>query len=123
VCWLLYLVPLHRVPRDKPTPVSGCWLYYINYFISVGFEVLTAVVMKSIIFWNITPCSPLRVNRRFGGTYRLHLQAPLATCFHAGFLAYFSTLKMEAICSSEKSVGSQLTTRRYIPEDGTLFLY
>jgi hypothetical protein len=40
----------------------------------VGFEVLTAVNMKSIIFWDITPCSPLGVNRRFGGTYRLVLQ-------------------------------------------------
>jgi hypothetical protein len=40
----------------------------------LGFAVLTAVVMKSTIFWNITPCSPLRVNRRFGGTHRLHLQ-------------------------------------------------
>jgi hypothetical protein len=40
----------------------------------VGFEVLTAVVMKSTIFWDTTPCSPLNVNRRFGGTYRLHLQ-------------------------------------------------
>jgi hypothetical protein len=29
---------------------------------------------KSINFWDITPCSPLSVNRRFGGTYRLHLQ-------------------------------------------------
>jgi hypothetical protein len=40
----------------------------------VGFEVLTAVVMKSTIFWDITSCCPLSVNRRFGGTYRLHLQ-------------------------------------------------
>jgi hypothetical protein len=38
------------------------------------FEVLTVVVMKSSIFWDITPCSLLKVNRRFGGTYRLHLQ-------------------------------------------------
>jgi hypothetical protein len=42
--------------------------------IFVGFEVLTAVIMKSTIFWDITPCSLLRVNRRFGGTYCLHLQ-------------------------------------------------
>jgi hypothetical protein len=34
----------------------------------VGFEVLTKVV------WDIAPCSPLKVNRRFGGTCRLHLQ-------------------------------------------------
>jgi hypothetical protein len=40
----------------------------------VGFQVLTAVVMKSTMFRNITPCSPLEVNRRFGRTYRLHLQ-------------------------------------------------
>jgi hypothetical protein len=38
------------------------------------FEVFTAVVMKSIIFWDMRPCSPLSFNRRFGGTYRLHLQ-------------------------------------------------
>jgi hypothetical protein len=32
-------------------------------------------------------------------------------------LIYCSTLKMEAICSSETSVDFQLTTRRYIPDD------
>jgi hypothetical protein len=37
-------------------------------------EVLTAVVMKSTDFRDITPCSPFKVNRRSGGTYRLHLQ-------------------------------------------------
>jgi hypothetical protein len=30
--------------------------------------------LKSIIFWDTTPCSPLRVDRRFGETYRPHLQ-------------------------------------------------
>jgi hypothetical protein len=40
----------------------------------VGFEVFTAVVMKSIIFWDVTPCSLLKCNWRCGGTYRLHLQ-------------------------------------------------
>jgi hypothetical protein len=32
----------------------------------------------------------------------------------------YSTLKMEAVCLSEISVDFQLTTRRYIPEDGIL---
>jgi hypothetical protein len=41
---------------------------------TLGFEVFTAVVMKGIIFWDVTPCSLLSCNRRFGGTYRLHLQ-------------------------------------------------
>jgi hypothetical protein len=40
----------------------------------VGFDVFIAVVMKSIIFRDVTPCSLLCCNRRFGGTYRLHLQ-------------------------------------------------
>jgi hypothetical protein len=40
----------------------------------VGFEDLTAVVFKSTIFWDITPCGPLKANWRFGGTYCLHLQ-------------------------------------------------
>jgi hypothetical protein len=31
-----------------------------------------------------------------------------------------STLRMEAICSSETSVETQRTTRRYTPEDDTL---
>jgi hypothetical protein len=50
--------------------------------------------LKSTIFWDITPCSPLKINRHFGGTYRLHLHGRsisrarnyVATCFHAGFL-------------------------------------
>jgi hypothetical protein len=28
----------------------------------VGFEVLTAVVLKSTVFWDKTPCSQLSVN-------------------------------------------------------------
>jgi membrane protein YdbS with pleckstrin-like domain len=35
---------------------------YLLYFI--GFEVFTAVVMKSIIFWDMTPCSPLSFNQQ-----------------------------------------------------------
>jgi hypothetical protein len=31
-------------------------------------------ILKSIIFWDMTPCSRLSFNRRFRGTYRLHLQ-------------------------------------------------
>jgi hypothetical protein len=50
-------------------------------------------------FWDITPLSPLKANRRFGGAY---LQ------------------KIEAKCSSRKSVAFQRTERRYIPEDRTL---
>jgi hypothetical protein len=34
----------------------------------LGFEVLRTVIMNSFIFWDITLCSPLKANRRFGGT-------------------------------------------------------
>jgi hypothetical protein len=30
--------------------------------------------VKSTVFWDIKPCGPLKVNRCFGGTYRLHFQ-------------------------------------------------
>jgi hypothetical protein len=39
-------------------------------------------------------------------------------CFLAQLI--FSTLKMEAICSSGTSVDTQQTSWGYIPEDGTL---
>jgi hypothetical protein len=37
-----------------------------------------------------------------------------------GLLDFSSTLKMEALCSSETSGATQRTTRRHIPEDDTL---
>jgi hypothetical protein len=65
--------------------------------------------LKSTILWDITPCSPLRVNRRFGGTYRLHLQ----------------DRKIGEAKNQREStwVDSERTTLRYIPEDGTLQNY
>jgi hypothetical protein len=62
-------------------------------------------------------CTPLKVNRRFGGTYHLRIPPDYTL---VSSLAYSSTPKMEAILSSETSVDSQQITRRYIPEDGTL---
>jgi hypothetical protein len=41
---------------------------------SVGYEVLTAVVMKSSVLWDMTPYSLLKVNRRFGRRCRAHFQ-------------------------------------------------
>jgi hypothetical protein len=40
---------------------------------SVGFEVITVVVMKNVIFCDMTQCTPLKSNRRFGETCRFHL--------------------------------------------------
>jgi hypothetical protein len=33
---------------------------------------------KSYNFWDITPCTPLKVNGRFGGTYHLQLQGKMS---------------------------------------------
>jgi hypothetical protein len=85
--------------------------------------------MKNSVFWDMAPCRSY-VNRRFGGTYRLHLKdrkirvrrtsvsrwlQSAAGSSHADF----STLKMEAIRSSETLVHTRYTLR-HIPEDGIL---
>jgi hypothetical protein len=94
-------------------------------------EILTAVNMKSTIFWNITPCSPLKVRRRFGESYRLHFQGQMnrekyqhergwqAAVFTLVSYFAYSTLKM-MIWYSETSAEFELNIRRYISEDGTL---
>jgi hypothetical protein len=110
---------------------------YSNISDPVGFQVLAAVVTKGSRFWDIAPCSPLKVNWRFGGPYRLNYQvweisqknhcevrSKLAACFmFVCYLAYSSALKMEATCSSEMSVDFQRATRRYIPEDWNLHFW
>jgi hypothetical protein len=84
--------------------------------------------MKSIIFWDMTPCSLLSCNRCFRGTYRLHLQgqrnnsARTSRWQGGAWWIISSTLKMEAICSSDTSVATQQTTRRHIPEDDTPYM-
>jgi hypothetical protein len=87
--------------------------------------------MKSTIFWDITQCNALKVNRCFGGIYRFHLQGwginraknqiEKDLCLPPAFTLVScsvnsSTTKMETIYSSETSVGFQRTTWRYIPE-------
>jgi hypothetical protein len=95
-------------------------------------KLLAAVIMKSSIFWNITPCGPLKVIQCFGGIYRLLIQSLriiqarnqctlLAAHFHVGFcLVYSSTLKMESTFFFETSVDFQRTKGRNIAEGRTL---
>jgi hypothetical protein len=93
---------------------------------STGYASHTCLFLKRIIFWDVTPCSLLSCNRRFGGTHRLHLQGRRNNfCLPPVYLLVLaeiisSTLKMEATCSSETSVATQQTIQRYIPEDDTL---
>jgi hypothetical protein len=55
-----------------------------------GFEVLWAVTMKITIFWAVPPRSQVQVHRRFGGTYRLHLQESMSMPSNYWFLASFT---------------------------------
>jgi hypothetical protein len=75
--------------------------------------------MKSCIFWDITPRSPLNVNRRFGGTYHLHLWGRKIS---RGRNQGESRWQGGLLCLSQAftSVDFQWTTRRYIPEYSAL---
>jgi hypothetical protein len=86
--------------------------------------------MMSSIFWDITPCSPMKVDRRFGGTCRSHFHGRRVNqelsqqeagrnrvLFAAHFmlfsrLAYYSTLETEATCSTETSADFHRTTQK-----------
>jgi hypothetical protein len=52
----------------------------------------------------------------------LNFTSYIASAFTQVSCLAYSTMKMEAICSSETSVDFQRTTRRYIPEDSTLHI-
>jgi hypothetical protein len=58
--------------------------------------------MKNAIFWDITPCNPLKVG--FPPVFTL-----------VSYSAY-STIKIRAMCFFEAPVDSLWTTQRYIPE-------
>jgi hypothetical protein len=44
-----------------------------------GFEVLTAETMKSSLFCDVTPCSPVKVNQHFRGTYHFKIHGRTAS--------------------------------------------
>jgi hypothetical protein len=75
-----------------------------NPYYDVIFQVLTAASMTFIFFWDVSPCSLVKVDRRFRGAY-----------------CSIITLMMEAVRTSETSVNFNVTTRHYIPEDSTLY--
>jgi hypothetical protein len=72
------------------------------------------------IFWDITPLSPLKINRRFGGTCPppSSVSSNKSRKKKKSVKQVISTaLKIDATCSSETSDDFQ---RRYVPENETL---
>jgi hypothetical protein len=81
-------------PYGHPRPVTGITLHFyfmFQYTIAISYPCVIVpnciyitiyctiplrqtLLSKSVVFWNITPCSPLKVNRCFGGTCRLYLK-------------------------------------------------
>jgi hypothetical protein len=114
------------------------WQQYVNGGLTspTSYFFISTISNKDFIFWDITPSSMLKVRWRFGGTCRLPLQDRRISqarnqresrwqvarrCLTSAFtlvscLAYSSTQKIEATCSSETSTEFQRTTQHYVPE-------
>jgi hypothetical protein len=87
----------------------------------VGFEAFSGAVMKCSVFWDVTPCSPLKASWCFRRTCCLYLQIEGAAYFIlVSCLVYSSILKMEVTFFSKTLVDFQETTLHYISEDRTL---
>jgi hypothetical protein len=41
--------------------MKGTYKYYTHICMHVGFEVITAMVMKGSVYWDVMPCSPLKI--------------------------------------------------------------
>jgi hypothetical protein len=91
----------------------------MNKAFYLGYELVTAVVMWSSVFFDITTCSPLKVNQHF--VRMCHLQ-------HKGRRINQATNQLEAGSKHPEyggeiflrtSVDFKLTTWRYVLEDNS----
>jgi hypothetical protein len=79
--------------------------------------------MKSSISWNKMSYCPLKVNRRFGGSFCLHFQrrriSEVRNERRGGKQSVYRlfTLKMGATCSSKTTLDFQWTAQHFIPEN------
>jgi hypothetical protein len=83
--------------------------------IIIGSQVHTMMVR------DMTPCSPLKSQWTFRKNKPSKKHVASRVCLTVvSCLIYSSTPKIEEICSSEKSVNFNRSTRRHFPEDRTL---
>jgi hypothetical protein len=84
IWWRKYIIKILTIQLSTgscPESVSICFLPLGSETVSEGTQtmlesyegaaVLTAAVMKNLIFWRKTPCKPPKLNRRFWGTQTL----------------------------------------------------
>jgi hypothetical protein len=116
-CVTVYGVPLNDESKTEDflffvfKSVSRANIVNMNAPPMVGFEVLTAVSTKMVVFWVVATCSLVEVYQRFRGPCCLHNQGAIIRAI---------ALMMEAARTSETLVNFYQTTRRYNPEDSHL---
>jgi hypothetical protein len=84
---------------------------WIHSSLKVVQIIRTNLYMKSTIFWDITPCSPMKVNRRFGGTSPPSTGSknkPFSRWFLAQFILW--PWRWRPKCSSKTSVDFHRTS-------------
>jgi hypothetical protein len=62
------------------------YVYITKYLKNIESEAHTAAVMESFILWNITPCSLVKANRRFGGSEQSFAWCLFYACLFLGLL-------------------------------------
>jgi hypothetical protein len=102
---------VNRVDADEvhATSIFRVELSRVDQLVDIQKQ--TSFGPKRTVFWDIRPCSPLKINWRFG-QFSLSPDFKLVSCS-----TYSSILKMGAIWYSETSLDFQRTTQCYIPED------
>jgi hypothetical protein len=78
------------------------------------------IIIKSAIFWDITQCSPLKVNRCFGGTCRLHFQDWKSRALLAAWFLLLAWLLNRSRRLHFRRKCRLTFNGHYIPEDRTL---
>jgi hypothetical protein len=86
--WVSPKIGLDAVEDSRGIPTFNLWYQKVVHFRNSQTHkhrflkrlVRDLIHAKSYIFWDMTPCRPLKINRRFGGTYRLMFSNTLSLC-------------------------------------------
>jgi hypothetical protein len=71
-CWFILMPP--SLPLCSEYVLICQWSLVATCIVREKCLKRTVKHVKCCVFWDIPPCSSLKVNQRFGGTYHFHLQ-------------------------------------------------